>query len=365
MKLYRHIPISLLTLFTFFTLSTQTSYSQKLPSVHILQDSIKSSFRGLSVPSDSIIWVSGSNGTVGRSLDAGQTWKWMIVPGFEKKDFRDIEAFDAETAIIMAVDNPAYILKTKDGGNSWKVVFEKEQEGMFLDAMDFEGDTGICIGDPIVIDTFLGKRFYILNSDDKGDSWTENNGAFVSPASSAEFVFAASGSNIINIPIGLKLTKLINPKITKAIFITGGVESNLVFYNLYGSYRRIKIPIMQGHPSSGAFSITTGDNGQIYIAGGDYNEYWKDSRNVVFTTNAGWKRSSVHGYRSCIIQTDKKNFITCGTNGVDMSFDGCKTWKLIHGDGARGKDGFNVCAKSKTGKAVYFAGTGRIGKLVP
>jgi hypothetical protein len=365
MNFYHHIKINLFTLITLFTFTTLSSYSQKLPSVNIIQDSIKSSFRGLSVPSDSVIWVSGSNGTIGRTTDAGNTWKWMIVPGFEKRDFRDIEAFDSSTAIIMAVDNPAYILKTKDGGNSWKVVFEKDHEGMFLDAMDFAGDIGICIGDPIVIDTFLGKRFYILNSDDKGDSWTANTGAFVSPASSAEFVFAASGSNIINIPLGIKLTKLINPKITKAIFITGGVESNIIFYNLYGSYRLIKIPIMQGNSSTGAFSIITGDNGQIYIAGGDYNEYWKDSGNVVYTTNAGWKRSSVHGYRSCIIQTAKKTFITCGTNGVDISFDGCKTWKLIHGDGAKGKDGFNVCAKSKAGKAVYFAGTGRIAKLIP
>ncbi|HSV10642.1 MAG TPA: hypothetical protein VLI68_07735, partial [Hanamia sp.] len=74
-----------------FLILTQITNAQK---IEIIADSIHSSMRGLSVVDNNIIWVSGSNGTVGRSLDAGKTWKWMIVKGFEKNDFRDIEAFD-------------------------------------------------------------------------------------------------------------------------------------------------------------------------------------------------------------------------------------------------------------------------------
>lgn len=332
------------------------SFSQKLPSVKILQDSINSSFRGLSVPSGDVIWVSGSNGTVGRSTDAGKTWQWIIVPGFEKRDFRDIEAFDSLTAVIMAVDNPGNILKTTDGGKNWKVVFHKEQEGMFLDAMHFDGQKGMCIGDPIRNDTDSADRFYILLTDDLSESWFEYE---ADPFSgSGEAIFAASGSNIVFKPdAGRKIMT----------FITGGSVSNIIYLNGIGNSSVVKIPIIQGRQSSGAFSITLDQQNSIYITGGDYNEYWKDSGNVVYSYNWGktWQRSSVHGYRSCIIHIDKKTFITCGTNGVDISFNGCKTFHLIHGDGARGKDGFNVCAKSKTGKAVYFAGTGRIGKLIP
>ncbi len=349
----------LLTLFTIFTCFTFHSTAQKLPSVQIIQDSIKSSFRGLCVPSDSVIWVSGSNGTVGRSLDAGKTWKWMIVPGFEKKDFRDIEAFDSMTAIIMAVDNPAYILKTKDGGVTWKVVFEKEQEGMFLDAMTFIGESGLCIGDPIYLTDSTKKQFVLLETSDAGSTWKIID---KSPfATTNESIFAASGSNIWH---------MIPPdySFTKYTFISGGLQSKL--YLVEEGHRpkkvTIDIPMLNGKSSTGAFSMTTNRHHQFFITGGDYVEYWKDSGNVVYNTKRGkWKHSSVHGYRSSIIQIDKKIFITCGTNGVDISFNGCKTWKLIHGDGAKGKDGFNVCAKSKTGKAVYFAGTGRIGKLIP
>ena len=75
-------------------------------SVSILTSGLPASLRGLSAVNDKIIWVSGSNGTVGKSLDGGKTWSWMTVPGFEKRDFRDIEAFDAKTAIIMAIATP-------------------------------------------------------------------------------------------------------------------------------------------------------------------------------------------------------------------------------------------------------------------
>ena len=107
------------------------------PSVEVLTSGTKTSLRGLSVVNDNVVWVSGSNGMVGKSSNGGKNWKWMTVKGFEKKQFRDIEAFDANTAIIMGIAEPAYILKTTDGGETWKVVFENKTKGMFLDAMDF------------------------------------------------------------------------------------------------------------------------------------------------------------------------------------------------------------------------------------
>lgn len=336
-------------------------FSQRSPSVRILQDSIKSSFRGLSVPSDDVIWVSGSNGTVGRSLDAGKTWKWMIITGFEKKDIRDIEAFDSLTAIIMVTNNPATIFKTTDGGKNW-VIELFGSEGMFLDAIDcIEESSCICIGDPLHTSKkdSTQKSFFILRTVRYQDWWHEyeiDNKNFYAPVASInEAVFAASGSNL----------KLFSHSKPSFAFISGGSISNLYIIERI-KISKMNIPIIQGKSSTGAFSMYAIDKNEYFITGGDYVEYWKDSGNVVYTTNAGktWKRSSVHGYRSCIIQAAKKTFITCGTNGVDISFDGCKTWQLIYGDGAKGTDGFNVCAKSKTGKAVYFAGNGKIGKLV-
>jgi hypothetical protein len=55
-----------------------------------------------------------------KSIDGGKTWKWLVVKGFENRDFRDIEAFDAATAIIMAVAEPANILKPLMGAKPGK-----------------------------------------------------------------------------------------------------------------------------------------------------------------------------------------------------------------------------------------------------
>src|SRR5205085_9871073 len=49
------------------------------PSVAVITSGTKTSLRGLSVVNDNIIWVSGSGGTVGKSLNAGKNWNWMTV----------------------------------------------------------------------------------------------------------------------------------------------------------------------------------------------------------------------------------------------------------------------------------------------
>jgi len=127
--------------------------------IKILNTGTKTSIRGLSVVNDKIIWLSGSNGMIGKSIDSGNTWKWIQVKGFEKTDFRDIEAFDENIAVIMGVDAPAYILRTIDGGKTWKLVYENKTKGMFLDAMEFWNEqSGIVIGDPV-----NGKLFPQIN----------------------------------------------------------------------------------------------------------------------------------------------------------------------------------------------------------
>jgi len=152
-------------LFTILFLFTIT-ISAKSQTVTLLTKGTKTSLRGLSVVNDNVIWVSGSGGMVGKSTDGGLIWKWNTVKGFEKTEFRDIEAFDSSVAIIIAIDSPAYILKTTDGGTSWKKVFENHDKGMFLDAMDFyDNKNGIVVGDPI------DGHFFVATTKNGGDTW--------------------------------------------------------------------------------------------------------------------------------------------------------------------------------------------------
>ncbi len=68
-----------------------------------IQDSGTSAdLRGISVDGG-VAWASGSNGTVLRTEDGGYLWQACAVPpGAEHLDFRGIQAFDADTAIVMS-----------------------------------------------------------------------------------------------------------------------------------------------------------------------------------------------------------------------------------------------------------------------
>ncbi len=309
--------------------------------IKLLTPATKISFRGLSAVDDSTVWVSGSGGTVGRSTNGGRTWKWMTIKGFEKVDFRDIEAFDSTRAVVMGVDAPAYILRTTDGGDSWKVVFENKDKGMFLDAMEFwNEDAGIVIGDPINNKFFIGRTF------DGGATWRGIPEKNIPEADSGEACFASSGTNIRAIDL------------KEAVFISGGLRSRLFIRD-----KRINLPIVQGKETTGANSIAVKDPKTFIIVGGDFTTKDSTTKNCFITMNEGKSFTAPtvppHGYRSCVEWLRKKKWICCGLNGVDYSTDDGRTWTWIS------KEGFHVCRKAKDGKAVFFAGGGgKIGKLV-
>ena len=308
--------------------------------IKLLTSGTKTNMRGLSVVDNKTIWVSGSNGTVGRSLDGGTNWKWMTVKGFENIDFRDIEAFDKTTAVIMGIAEPAYILRTIDGGDNWQVVFENKTTGMFLDAMEFWNEqAGIVIGDPIK------NKFFIARTFDRGITWQEIPENKLPIADSGEACFASSGTNI---------RKLSN---SEAVFITGGLVSNIVVRD-----KKIKLPLIDGKESTGANSIAVKNKKIWMVAGGDFNTKDSTTKNAATTYNAGktWALPAIPptGYRSCIEFLQKKQWITCGLNGVDITYDDGNIFTNIS------KEGFHVVRKAKKGKAVFLAGGGgRIGIL--
>ena len=308
--------------------------------IKILTTGNNSSLRGLCVVNDQTVWVSGSNGTVGLSIDGGNNFQWMTVKGYEKRDFRDIEAFDAKTAIIMGIDTPAIILKTTDGGKSWKKVFEDKRTGMFLDAMEFWNElSGIVVGDPVDGKIFIARTF------DGGNTWRGLPDAYYPTAEKGEAMFASSGTNV------RKLAK------DEACFVTGGMRSRLFIRD-----QKIDLPLVQGKETSGANSIAVWDKKNLIIVGGDFNNATSTEKNCVISKNAG-KSFIVPvtpplGYRSCVEYISKKVIVTCGITGVDLSDDGGMNWRTISAEG------FHVVRKAIKGKAVFLAGSkGRVARL--
>ena len=327
--------------FIFIFLLHLPVYAVLAQQIQILHEQPKTSFRGLSVVNDKVVWVSGNNGTIGRSTDAGTNWKWIKVKNYETIDFRDIEAFDSLNAVIMGIASPAYILRTADGGITWNKVYQNDHPEIFLDAMEFWNDqSGIVIGDPI------NGRFFIARTFDGGKSWQTLPEQNLPLADSAEACFASSGTNI------RKLKK------DEAVFITGGLSAHIFIRD-----KKIKLPIMQGSSSTGANSIAVKDHKTMIVVGGDFNSKEDTTRNCIITNDGGntWTFPAVSpkGYRSCVEYLSKNKWITCGLNGIDLSLDDGKNWKAIS------SESFHVVRKAKKGKTVYFAGNnGKIAKLV-
>lgn len=107
----------------------------------------RASFRGLSVIDDSVAWIGGTNGYVGRTTDGGDTWRFGQVDGYEQCDFRSVYAFDAQHAVIANAGAPAFILLTADGGLHWKKVYENQDTAAFIDGLSFrDRQSGITYG---------------------------------------------------------------------------------------------------------------------------------------------------------------------------------------------------------------------------
>lgn len=306
-----------------------------------------STIRGLSAVSDRVLWASGTGGHVGRSTDGGETWSWSQIPGFAKVDFRDIEAFDDRTAIVVGIGSPGYILRTEDAGKNWTVVYMNKDERIFLDAMLFWNDrAGMVIGDPI------DGRFFILRSFDGGRNWNEIPFENRPIAEAGEACFAASGTNI---------AALSNKE---AVFVSGGTRSR--FFKRSTS---APLPLIQGSESTGANSIASfnkcgrGEATHLAVVGGDFSNDKKDSAVCAISTDGGnsWRLSErpPHGYRSCVVWINHNKLFACGTSGVDVSEDGGRHWRKIS------DNGFHVCVRSKNGKSLYLAGSnGRISRMI-
>src|SRR5687768_9760333 len=126
--------------------------------------------RGLSVVNEKVVWASGTGGTVIRTTNAGKTWQVMTVPGAEKLDFRDVEAFDANTAYILSIGNgeSSRIYKTTDGGAAWKLQFTNKNEKAFFDAIAcWDKNNCIAMSDPI------DGHYFLISTSDGGANWKQ------------------------------------------------------------------------------------------------------------------------------------------------------------------------------------------------
>lgn len=277
--------------------------------------STPASFRGLSVVNEKVVWASGTGGTVIKTIDGGANWKVMAVPGAEKLDFRDIEAFDANTAYILSIGNgdSSRIYKTTDGGETWKLQFKNEDQKAFFDAIAcWDKATCIAMSDPV------DGHYLLISTANGGDKWERIVSNQMAAAIDGEAAFAASG------------TCLITQGKSNAFIVSGGKDSHVFRSSDRGkTWTSAKSPIISGPSGAGIFSIAMWDAKSGVIVGGNYEKPAEAGGTLGFTDDGGstWKPGKgLSGYRSGVTFVDEKTIIAVGTNGSDLSKDGGMTW---------------------------------------
>ena len=278
----------------------------------------KASLRGLSVVSEKIIWASGTGGTFLKTVDGGKTWTIGKVPDAEKLDFRDVEAFDADTAYLLSIGEGenSRIYKTLDGGQSWKLQFKNTNKKAFFDAFAFwDKNNGIAMSDPV------DGKYLLISTSDGGRSWKVLDSGKMPSAKEGEAAFAASG------------TCLITRGKTDVFLVSGGNDARVFRSKNRGlSWSVFDTPIVKGTAGSGIFSIAMQNKTRGVIVGGNYEKPNEINNNLAFTKDGGksWNLSKgLNGYRSGATFVDQNTLIAVGSSGSDISFDAGKSWKNI------------------------------------
>src|SRR4029453_8309550 len=96
-------------------------------------------FRVLAAVSGDVAWVGGSAGQVLRTTDGGRHWLNVSPPGAGALLFRDVEAFDARNAVVLAIGQgeDSRVYRTSDGGTTWTETFRNPDPAAFYDCFDF------------------------------------------------------------------------------------------------------------------------------------------------------------------------------------------------------------------------------------
>src|SRR4051794_24724744 len=120
---------------------------------HDLHTGSAAQFRGLAPVGRNVAWVSGTEGTVLRTTDAGKHWK-DVSPGGDTGDleFRDIEAWDAQHAVILSIGTggDSRIYRTNNGGRTWTQGFRNHSPDAFYDCLSFwDQRHGLAMSDPV------------------------------------------------------------------------------------------------------------------------------------------------------------------------------------------------------------------------
>ena len=315
------------------------------------QSGVETSIRGLCAVDGKVCWFGTGKGTIGRTNDGGKTWVRMVVKGAEELEFRDIEALDVDRCLAMSIGegDASRIYRTINGGGTWELVFQNKAPRGFFNGMAFwDEKNGILAGDPV------DGRLVILRTSDGGASWREIKAG--PEMREGEHAFAASGTHLAVAPgghvwvgsggsvarvfysndFGETWTSLATPMIS-------GKDSAGIFSLAFRDSRH-------GFAVGGDYTEE---------AKGDRNAFATSDGGKSWSLLEGDDGLSAFSFRSCVrFDRDPRQVIVVGPHGCNFSRDEGKTWILF------GDQGFHTLSIARDGEAIWAAGSeGRIGRL--
>ena len=279
-------------------------------------------FRGLSAVNRNTAWVAGTQGTVLRTTDGGASWRNVSPPGAADLQFRDIEAFDAHRAVVLAIGEgeASRVYRTDDGGATWTESFRNTDANAFYDCLTFfDRRHGLAMSDPV------DGTFRILSTSDGGRSWTVLPNTGMPAALDGEAGFAASGQCLVaSGPSDVWLAT------------GGGARARVLHSADRGlTWTATDTPIPAGDPAKGVFALAFRDRTHGLAVGGDYRADQASPQAAATTADGGrtWRPADrpPPAYRSgaAWLPHSRTAALAVGPTGTDLTADGGRTWRTV------------------------------------
>ncbi|MEU3293736.1 oxidoreductase [Streptomyces longwoodensis] len=279
-------------------------------------------FRGLAAVGRDTAWVAGTGGTVLRTTDGGGTWHDVSPPGAEDLQFRDVEAFDARHAVVLAIGEgeASRVYRTDDGGGTWTESFRNTDTRAFYDCLTFfDRRHGLALSDPV------DGKFRVLSTGDGGRSWSVLPDAGMPAALEGEAGFAASGQCLV----------ASGPR--DVWLATGGAAHARVLHSADRglTWTAAATPVPAGDPARGVFALAFRDRAHGLAVGGDYRADQPSPRAAATTADGGrtWRPAATPppAYRSGVawLPHSRVAALAVGPTGTDLTTDGGRTWRAL------------------------------------
>lgn len=304
----------------------------------------KISIRALDAVSDSKAWFAANRGVWGYTEDAGKSWHIdSIKVDTVYPQFRSIAVLNDSTVLLLSIESPAYLFKTTNKGKTWRMIYKNTNKDIFFDCMKFYGKNhGIAIGDPI------DGCMQIIKTEDGGETWKQMDCSNFPKVEKDEGCFASSNSNIV---VHGKHIWFVTGGKRSRIFHSSDSGNHFETYDS---------PLPQGEQMTGIYSIDFFDETTGAIAGGNYDKTDSSYIYIAITHDAGktWKPVKINKpyFGSCVQFKNSDEIFVTGMKGT-IRYN-IKSNKIIDvKDKSNAELVFHTLRISPSGKALWLSGS--------